>query len=196
MKDFPMTSDNSEIEDDFDDQPPFDAKAELDDEEDIEYVSKTQVKRELQALRDLGKAMLDMSDAKLAKLPISDRVKEAVKQGRSFKMKALKRQIQHLGVLLRDEDVEAIRAALETETQQQQRQNRVFHQLENWRDALVAGDKDTLNDVIAAYHELDRQYLMQLIRNAGKEKAQNKPPKSSRALFAYLRELHEQKNGS
>jgi len=39
--------------------------------------------------------------------------------------------------------------------------------------------------------EADRQQLRQLVRNANKESQQNKPPKASRLLFKYLKELQE-----
>ncbi|TPC95485.1 DUF615 domain-containing protein, partial [Escherichia coli] len=39
--------------------------------------------------------------------------------------------------------------------------------------------------------DADRQQLRTLIRNAKKEKEGNKPPKSARQIFQYLRELAE-----
>ncbi|WP_038930246.1 DUF615 domain-containing protein, partial [Yersinia pestis] len=38
-----------------------------------------------------------------------------------------------------------------------------------------------------------RQQLRSLVRNAQKEQAANKPPKSFRQIFSYLRELAEKK---
>jgi ribosome-associated protein len=37
--------------------------------------------------------------------------------------------------------------------------------------------------------DVDRQHLRQLVRNAIRERDQEKPPKAARALFRYLREL-------
>ena len=36
--------------------------------------------------------------------------------------------------------------------------------------------------------EIDRQHLRQLVRQAHKEAAENKPPAASRKIFAYLRD--------
>jgi ribosome-associated protein len=44
---------------------------------------------------------------------------------------------------------------------------------------------------LAAHPETDVQQFRQLIRNARKEAAEAKPPKSSRALFKILREMSE-----
>ncbi len=48
-----------------------------------------------------------------------------------------------------------------------------------------------MDEVIELYPTADRQQLRSLIRNAQKEKATNKPPKSARQIFQYLRELAE-----
>lgn len=186
-----MTEDDFEFDD-------FSENDRHSDEYDDEFgeggVSKSQIKREMQALRDLGKNLIELPSSKLAKFPISERLYDAIVQAQTFKMKALKRQIQHIGVLMRGEDVEAIRTMLDTQTEQQKRLNREFHQLEDWRTALIEGDQAILNEVINIYPDLDRQRLMQLIRNAKKEAELKKPAKSSRAIFVYLRELHEQEN--
>ena len=48
-----------------------------------------------------------------------------------------------------------------------------------------------MHDVIQASPDLDRQHLRQLVRNAIRERDQEKPPKSARALYRYLRDLRE-----
>ncbi len=48
-----------------------------------------------------------------------------------------------------------------------------------------------LTEFLAKNPEADAQHIRQLIRNAKKELAIAKPPKSSRLLFCYLRELME-----
>jgi len=63
--------------------------------------------------------------------------------------------------------------------------------LEALRDRLVEEGDDAISEVLNLYPEADRQQLRVLIRNAQKEKAANKPPKSYRQIFSYLRELAE-----
>jgi ribosome-associated protein len=69
---------------------------------------------------------------------------------------------------------------------------KAFHQLEQWRDQLLLGDQDLLNEMASKFENFDRQHIRQLIRNAKKEQEQNKPPKSARLLFKYLTEIQGQ----
>jgi ribosome-associated protein len=48
---------------------------------------------------------------------------------------------------------------------------------------------DVLAEFIALYPQTDIQQLRTLIRNAQKEVAASKPPKSSREIFKFLREI-------
>ncbi len=48
---------------------------------------------------------------------------------------------------------------------------------------------DLQTDVMQVFPKIDRGHLSQLIRNARKEAELNKPPKSARALFRFLRDL-------
>lgn len=62
------------------------------------------------------------------------------------------------------------------------------HQLERWRDRLLA-DERALAELLDAHPGADAQHLRNLIRNARKEQVEGKPPKSSRLLFRTLRDL-------
>ncbi|WP_253283421.1 ribosome biogenesis factor YjgA, partial [Cedecea davisae] len=68
----------------------------------------------------------------------------------------------------------------------------LFHKLEALRDRLVEEGDEAMAEVLRLYPQADRQQLRVLIRNAQKEKAANKPPKSYRQIFSYLRELAEE----
>ncbi len=154
-----------------------------------EKKSKSQIKREMQALRDLGKELIELPETSLGKLSLSDRAHDAVTAAKGFKREALRRQIQHIGVLLRDEDVEVIRRELDGLAKPHREAVQAFHQIEQWRDALIAGDSNLLEELIIRFQGVDRQYLRQLIRNAKRERDASKPPKSARLLFRYLSNL-------
>jgi len=151
-----------------------------------EKKSKSQIKREMQALRDLGKDLIELPETTLKKLSLSDRVHDAVVAAKGFKREALRRQIQHIGVLLRDEDADLIQRERERLAKPHREEVQAFHQIEQWRDSLIAGDSNLLEELIARFQDVDRQYLRQLIRNARKERDASKPPKSARLLFKYL----------
>ncbi len=160
-------------------------------EDDEEFViSKSQIKREMNALQDLGKALVKLTPNQLKKMPITEDLLVSVTEAKKYKMKALKRQLQRIGVLMRTEDAEAIQKALDRLHKPEKQQVKKLHKIEKWRDDLVAGEASVLDDIVEQFPELDHQYVNQMIRNAKKEKASNKSPKSARALFQYLEGLN------
>lgn len=152
--------------------------------------SKTQIKREVLELKDLGKQLVELPEKALQKLPLSESFREAILDARRFSRGALQRQLRFIAGMVPGEDVDAIRKALEELRQPHHRQVREFQQLEQWRDRLLAGDEDLLNELAQRFPQADRQHLRQLTRNALREREQHKPPKSARALFQYLSELN------
>jgi ribosome-associated protein len=70
-------------------------------------------------------------------------------------------------------------------------ENAYFHGLERWRDRMIA-DANVLAEFIAQHSQTspqDIQQLRTLVRNAQKELAASKPPKSSREIFKLLRDI-------
>jgi len=161
----------------------------LEDSEDTPEKSKSQVKRELIALQQLGKELMQLSAGALQQIPLSDKTREAIVHARQLRMGALARQLKHIGKLMRDEDSAAIHEALAGLGQPHQQQVDQFHRVEVWRDGLLAGEDGLFEQLCSRYPELDRQHVHQLVRESKKEHVLNKPPKSARALFRYLNEL-------
>jgi ribosome-associated protein len=151
--------------------------------------SKSQVKRELHALHDLGKQLSELPDAHLNHVPLSDKIREAITAAKKMKLTALKRQLKFIGGLMQEEDEVAIRTALEKLRKPHKQEVEQFHEVEQWRDLLLQGDQALFNDLAEKFEDFERQRVNQLIRNAKKEQANNKPPKSARLLFKYLAEL-------
>ena len=157
-----------------------------------EAKSKSQLKREMQALRQLGVRLVDLPNTELAQIRMSEKLRVAISQAKTFKRSALRRQLNYIGGLMPDEDFETIRKELEGLGRPHRHQVNAFHDLERWRDSLLEGNEALLDELIQRFENADRQHLRQLIRNADKEKQLNKAPKSSRALFRYLSELQSQ----
>jgi ribosome-associated protein len=163
------------------------------DGEAIEFVSKSQIKREMHALQEMGAQLVELNDDQLAKLPLGDKLLAAILESRNIKQHiARKRHLKHIGKLLREEDAEAIRSGLEVLFNQDKAATARFHRMEQWRDRLIAEGDGALAEFINEYPTADRQQLRQLIRNAQREATANKPPKSARQLFKLIRELVEQ----
>ena len=154
--------------------------------------SKSQIKREMQALRDLGAELVKLPKSTLLKVPMSDSLRDAVLAAKGFKKEALRRQLQYIGGIMRSENADVIRNRLDELAKPHHAEVKAFHQVEQWRDALVGGDDELLTDLMSRFNNVDHQYFRQLVRNARKEQQGGKTPKSSRALFKYLKELHSE----
>ncbi|MBU1330514.1 MAG: ribosome-associated protein [Gammaproteobacteria bacterium] len=158
--------------------------------------SKTQIKRELHALQDLGQRLTSLKPDLLNKLPLTDALRRALEEAPKHTANAAKkRHVQFIGRLMRDQDVEAILTLLDQVDASTRQYNERFHNLERWRDRLINGDDATLEAFVGDYPDADRQHLRQLIRQAQHEAAQNKAPAASRKLFKYIRELDETQRG-
>ena len=160
-------------------------------EEDIIYVSKSELKRDMQALQELGKNIVGLSDGQLATIPLeNETLAEAIHTARRIKSReGLRRQMQYIGKLMRKTDTEAIAAAYQKLLDGRKEQARQFHQLEQQRDQLIAEGPQAVEAVMTAFPEANRQQLRQLVMQAQKEKSQNKAPAAARKLFRYLKEL-------
>ena len=76
--------------------------------------SKSAKKREYIALQKLGEQLVSLRTSDLASVPMSDPLREAILEARQITANgALRRQKQYIGKLMRQEDPEPIRAALE-----------------------------------------------------------------------------------
>jgi len=150
--------------------------------------SKSEVKRELLALKELGKELLKLPIKDLDKLNLSERLYDALIKAQGMQKGALKRQTATVGGLMVHEDHEAIKQSIDKIRQEHNGQIKQFHQLELWRDDLLAGDKDVMTILRNQFESFDMQHVRQLVRNATKEAAAEKPPKSARILFKYLQQ--------
>ena len=162
-----------------------------DEDDEIIWVSKSEIKRDAEALKDLGAEMVDLGKNSLDKLPLDEDLRAAIDLAQKIKKEGRRRQLQLIGKMLRSRDVEPIETALDKLKNRHNQQVSLFHKLEMLRDRLVEEGDDAVPTVLDLYPTADRQQLRALIRNAQKEKATNKPPKSYRQNFQYLRELAE-----
>jgi ribosome-associated protein len=154
--------------------------------------SKSQLKRESQALQDLGKKLVDMPGGQLEKFSLPEALEEAISEARRLKSREAKRRhLQYIGKLMRTLDISAIQETLDRMDHQSQTYRQHFAQLEQWRDRIINEGYSAIEAFIGLHPEGDRQQLRNLQRQANREMQTNKPPAAARKLFAYLRELAE-----
>ncbi|MBE2898419.1 ribosome-associated protein [Pasteurellaceae bacterium 20609_3] len=165
---------------------------ETDQDDEIIWVSKSEIKRDAEELKKFGAKLVALTPAQLEKLPLEEKLRDAIELAQRSQRGALRRQLQYIGKLLRAMDVEPIKEGLEKLENRHNQQQVHFHRLEKWRDALLEDDNnDVFSQLIADYPALDIQHLRNLIRGAKKEREANKPPKFYREIFQYLKELSD-----
>jgi len=156
--------------------------------------SRSQQRRDALAVLKLAEALVALSDAQLVRVPLDADLLDEVRKARAVgQYVARKRQIQFLAKQMRrldDEDLAQIRQALDHDRQIAHRENAALHQLESWRDRLLAEGDGALDEWMQLHPDADRQHLRNLIRQAKLESERQKPPRAARELFRMLREVH------
>lgn len=151
-------------------------------------VSKTRRKKDSLAAQDMGAELVELSADTLKRLDLPDALLDAVLDAKRFTQHgAHRRQLQYIGKLMRDLDTAPIAEQLARLRGESDAAKAEFHALERWRARLLEDDQ-ALSDWLRQHPEADVQQLRQLIRNARREQAEGKPPKSSRLLFRLLRD--------
>ncbi|HEX5340623.1 MAG TPA: ribosome biogenesis factor YjgA [Gammaproteobacteria bacterium] len=155
-----------------------------------EALSRSQLKREVDALQRLGEELVTLPENQLAALPLPDTLRDAVEFARRITSHgALKRQRQYIGKLMRGIDPAPIRARLDEFRNTSRLAKARFQQTERWRDRLIAEGDIALAEFLDQYPAADRQQLRQLVRAAARETASGQPPRHARTLFRYLQSL-------
>ncbi len=162
------------------------------DEDDFEDEgpSKSELKRRVRELQDLGDELVALPAAELDALELPDDLRDAVIEGRRITAHGARvRQRLYIGKLLRRIDVEPIRAALARRAEIDRQRVRREHALEQWRERLLADEPQAWDELRERLASSDLQQLRALVRQARAERDAARPPAAARQLFRRLREL-------
>lgn len=78
-----------------------------------EKPSKTRRKREMHERQALGESLIGLDDRIIARLPLTERLADALRAARAMRRdEARRRQLQFIGRLMRDIDMDELQAAL------------------------------------------------------------------------------------
>jgi ribosome-associated protein len=159
-------------------------------EEELAPPSKTQRKQQMEELQALGEELVALSVDRAKRIEIPEDLRDAVREAQRMTRpdEARRRQMQYIGKLMRNVDVEPIREALAQVRGESAGETAKLHRLERLRSEFMADEK-ALQEIVALYPTVDMQHLRSLRRAALKEQEQNKPPRSYRAIFQLLKEL-------
>jgi len=161
--------------------------------EDEDWISKSQLKRDSKDLQKLGKKLAALNAEQLAKIPLQDNMLDAIALAHKLSNKrgALKRHFQFIGKLLRATDVEPIIEAI-NRIEDADNQNKLhFKKLEYWRDRIVAEGDDAIDACCDQHADADRQKLRQLARNFRNAVNDDKKSRFARQLFKALQDSIE-----
>lgn len=183
--------DNNEVGYGGDEEPEYDENGDL-----IEYYAvrpnKEQIKRDIAEIAKIAEELTHLSAEQLASMKLPEKLEVSITETKKMPATkpARKRQLKFITAKLREIELDTVREVLERIKTQSAHGVREHHQAEQWRDKLVACEgNDVLTDLLDQFPEADRQHLRQLQRNAQKEVKEAKPPKSSRLLYQYMKEL-------
>ncbi|HYC42543.1 MAG TPA: ribosome biogenesis factor YjgA [Noviherbaspirillum sp.] len=158
--------------------------------------SKSQLKREMTALQELGEELVSQPKERVMRVPMPEDVREAILECQKIKdHEGRRRQMQYVGKKMRtleEDEIAAIQKVIDSWKGASKAETAAMHALERRREKLLADDK-ALTDLKEAHPEVDVQQLRVLIRNARKEQAGNKPPKAYREIFQILKQLQQSK---
>ena len=162
-------------------------EAEIDE---IEYVSKSQLKRESHALQDLGKQLAALPAEQLLRIPLDEQLSEAIALARRLQNKrsALKRQYQFIGKLLRSRDPAPILSALEAIDSDSREAIQRHHLAERWRDRILDEGAAAIDALLVDRPSADRRKLRQLWRNHRQAATDARRKQQSRLVYQAIRD--------
>jgi ribosome-associated protein len=151
--------------------------------------SKTQRKRDMQALQQTGAQLVALNADQLAQVGLPDNLLEAVLEAQRIRdFEGRRRQLQYIGKLMREVDPAPIRERLAQWHGVAREQAALQHGAERWRERLLADD-GALAAFAAEHSRGDLQHLRSLIASVRRDQAAGKPPKNYRALYRALRAI-------
>jgi len=167
-----------------------------DENGEIEYYAvrpnKTQLKKDIAVLFVLAEKMSALSTEQLNTLELPENIRNAVAEVPEPRHRgARKRSLKFIAGQLHKIDVAPILERLARIESKSAHATREHHIIERWRERLLNQGDDAMTALLDEYPDADRQELRQLVRNAQKETEQNKPPKSYRLLYRYLKSLFD-----
>lgn len=147
----------------------------------------------MDALQQLGEALLELAPARLTELDLPERLADALDAARRItRHEARRRQLQYIGRLMRQVDPEPIRARLAQWSAAPNAEKARLHAVERWRERLLS-EPEALDRLCIERPEANRARLAALLATAQAEREQGRPPRARRELYRALNALLAQK---
>jgi len=164
-------------------------------EQEYDRPSKSQLKREMDALQKLGESLVNEPRDRVKRVPMPEDVRDAILECQQIKdHEGRRRQMQYVGKKMRTlepDELAIIQKTIDSWHGASKAETAAMHALERRREKLLADDQ-ALTELLNRHPDVDVQHMRTLIRNARKEQAENKPPKAYREIFQILKQLQAQ----
>lgn len=137
--------------------------------------TRTDLKKESDALQDLGEALLTLRSKLLERLQLPEKLLDAMSEHKRLtNFEARRRQLQYIGKLMRKLEapqIEAAKAALQEQRTGVSLEQAHIAVAEQWRDRLIDSDEH-LAIWLEQFPQTDVQQIRALMRQARKDDAQ------------------------
>ncbi len=172
----------------------------------MEQLSRTEKKRRAKGIEKLAIELVKLSAAGIKALPCDDFLKGEIKDAKSLKAGARKRQIKYITKQLRELDAEPFFNLLAEKNGSKLKKNKEIHQLEHWRDNIVSAaieyyeapsvdrpiinedwQSPVLNEVISNFNNIDTR----AIKIAAAQFVKTRKPAFSREIFRIMKAAFE-----
>ncbi|MEX8194606.1 ribosome biogenesis factor YjgA [Comamonas guangdongensis] len=134
--------------------------------------TKTDLKREMDALQDLGKELMTLRSDLFKRLQLSDQLVDALAEAKRItNFEGKRRQLQYVGKLMRkltEDQVAAIKQAMDEQRNGSATEKMALQVAEQWRDRLIV-EETALSIWLDHFPSTDVQQLRSLIRQARKD---------------------------
>ncbi len=152
--------------------------------------SKSQRKREMQALQDLGRQLAKLKPEQIKDAPVEQRLVDEILEYQSISShEAQRRQMQFIGKLMRSVDAEAVETFIARFRADSDHHLQRHHEVEQWRDAMLNGGNDALTDFVGQHPATNVQHLRQILRAAHKDLKDNKNRGASKKLYREIKAI-------
>ena len=155
--------------------------------------TKTELKRQAQAVQDLADRLIDAPLDVVAGLDLPQKLADAIALARRITSRAAQlRQRQFVAKLMRGIDPEPVRAALAAGANAARQEAARFRRAERWRDRLVEEGQAAIAE-FAAEFAADSGELQGLVMAALAERRSGRAAGAARRLFRRVRDILEQR---
>ena len=152
--------------------------------------SKSMLKKEMLNLQKIGSDLVNLSPKKLSRIEISEDLNEAIMLAKKIKSREGKRrQIQHIGKIMRSADIDKILMELKIFDQESVAYRSQKITIEKWIKRLTLEGDKAIDDILIELPKIDRKHLRQLVRQTKKEISEEKRKNANKKIFAYLMEF-------